>query len=50
MQRSARPLPVAVEAEELQSVKEEQLDMDSLERAADNLTLYPAEVVAGGID
>lgn len=45
----SQAIAVAVEAEELRSVKEEQLDMDSLERAADNLTLYPAEVVAGGL-
>eukprot|EP00435_Cladocopium_sp_Y103_P055737 s2737_g18.t1 len=39
----------AVEAEEIQSVKEEQLDAQMLESAADQLSLFPVEVVAAGV-
>ena len=36
----------ALELEELQSVKEEQLDLQTLEEAADRLTLFPVELVS----
>eukprot|EP00435_Cladocopium_sp_Y103_P012100 s580_g3.t1 len=39
----------SVEIEELQSVKEEQLDAQMLEAAADKLSLFPVEVVAAGV-
>ena len=39
----------AVEAEELQSVKDEELDNSILENAAENLTLFPVELVSAGV-
>eukprot|EP00435_Cladocopium_sp_Y103_P038535 s2564_g10.t1 len=42
-------LEEAVECEELQSVKEEELDTQVLEAAADKLTLFPVEVVSAGV-
>ena len=39
----------ALELEELQSVKEEQLDLQTLEEAADRLTLFPVELVSAGV-
>lgn len=39
----------AVECEELQSIKEEQLDLEVVEAAANELTLYPVEVVSAGV-
>jgi hypothetical protein len=39
----------AVELEELQSVKEEQLDVQVLEQAADGISLFPLEVVSAGV-
>mmetsp|Transcript_28330 Transcript_28330/g.46610 ORF Transcript_28330/g.46610 Transcript_28330/m.46610 type:complete len:825 (+) Transcript_28330:1-2475(+) len=39
----------AVEAEEIQSVKEEVLDEALLEKAAEDLTLFPVECVSAGV-
>ena len=39
----------AVEVEELQSVKEEQLDLSMMEQAADDISLFPVEVVSAGV-
>ena len=39
----------ALELEELQSVKEEMLDQQSIENAAGELTVFPIEAVASGI-
>ena len=39
----------ALQLEELQSVKEEDLDQSTLEQAAAELTLFPIEVVAAGV-
>ena len=39
----------AVELEELQSVKEEQLDLSLVEQAADSISLFPLEVVSSGV-
>lgn len=42
-------LEQAVELEELQSVKNEDFVLQNVESAADDLTLYPAEVVSAGV-
>ena len=45
----AEALESAAGLEELQSAKEELLDNEMVESAADRLTLYPVEVVAAGV-